>query len=203
MRRIEALRPAQVVAGGPDVELAEVLAQLGPEVEVAQAWSVDIPHPRPGYDLWVEPASAAGLGMPGGPTAAVALWAEPELPAGERPLQSLAAYLAPGGRLCVVTSGWLRRGLPEWSGERTPPARKPAGLRRTLIHLRRAGLSVEAVLGFHGPRSLAWGAARRLPAALGRQDLVDRCVAAMRRTYVVRGWQAFAAPVALVLARKG
>lgn len=129
------------------------------------------------------------------------VWAEPEMGDLERTAARVAQNLAPGGRLCVVTSGWLRRGLPEWKrdeGER--PARRPAGLRRTMECLRQAGLTVEGVYGFHGPRSLAWGLASRVPAALGRADLVDRCLAAMRKGYVVPGWQARWAPVAVVLA---
>jgi hypothetical protein len=130
------------------------------------------------------------------------VWAEPQVGDGPRCLEAVARNLTPGGRLCAVTSGRLRRALPEWQGEGDRPAENPAGLGRTVTWLRRAGFAVEATYGFHGPQSLGWGFVSRLPAALGRDDLVDRCLAAMRRSYVVGGWQARWAPVAMVLARK-
>ena len=197
-----ALQPAQVVTAGSGEELGELLSRLGPEVQVAQGWSVATQHLRPGADIWAETAGVGGLGMPGRPAAA-AVWAEPQRGQGEGALQTLARYLAPGARLCVGTTGWLRRALPEWKeGERERPARRPAGLRRTVRRLRQGGFLVEAVYGFPGPVSLGWGFASRFPAALGRADLVDRCLAAMRRSYVVTGWQASWTPVAVVLARK-
>ena len=202
LKRCDALRPAQVVGEGAGDKLREILERLGPEVEVARAWSVLVPEQRLGASLWAETEGVAGLGMPGGPPAGIALWAEPEEGGGDRILESFDRYLAAGGRLCVVTSGWLRRGLPEWSGGGDRPSRQPAGLVRTLRWLRRAGFALDAMYGFHGPQSLAWGIASRLPAMLGRADWVDRCIAAVRETYVVYGWQALAAPVAVVLARK-
>ena len=202
LKRCDALRPAQVVTEGMGEELQEILRRLGPEVDVVEAWSIDVSQPRPGGGLWAETAGVAGLGTPGGPPAGVALWAEPEAGDGDRALEFFDRYLAAGGRLCVVTSGWLRRGLPEWNGQRDRPARQPAGLLRTLRRLRQAGFAIEAVRGFHGPQSLAWGAASRLPTVLGREDWVDRCYAAVRESYVVRGWQALAAPVSVILARK-
>lgn len=131
-----------------------------------------------------------------------AVWAEPEVEDLERTSALVGENVVPGARLCVVTSGWLRRGLPEWRGKVHPPARRPAGLRRTLDRLRQASFTIDEVYGFHGPRSLAWGFASRVPAALGREDLLDRCLAAMRKGYVVSGWQAHWAPVAVVLARR-
>lgn len=202
LKRIGALHPAEVVVQGTGVELQEILGHLGPEAEVAQAWSAAVPHQHRGASLWAQTAGVAGLGAPGGPTAAAAMWAEPEMEDSGRVLQTLEQYLEPGGRLCVVTSGWLRRGLPEWRGDGNQPARHPAGFLRTRHWLRRASFAVDTVYGFHGPQSLAWGMLSRFPAVLGRGDWVDRCHVAMRSTYVVRGWQALAAPVAVVLARK-
>jgi hypothetical protein len=110
--------------------------------------------------------------------------------------------LVTGGRLWTITSSWLRCVLPEWKGGGESPAIRPAGLRRVLGRLRKGGFDVEAVYGLHGPLGLAWGFASRLPAAVGREDLVDRCFAAMSGHYLVPGWQAHWAPVAVVRARK-
>jgi hypothetical protein len=125
-------------------------------------------------------------------------WAEPE----RDTCRAVLASLRNSGPRAVLVLGtsWLRRLLPEWQAGEWQPAAAPVGsMGRITEALRRAGYAVRETYGFHGPRSLLWGTASRLPAALGRDDLVDRWFAAMRRAYVVRGWQARWAPVWMIV----
>lgn len=97
----------------------------------------------------------------------------------------------------------LRRVLPEWQRVDSRPAQEPFNSYHPVARALSAIDGVETdTCGFHGPLSLAWGLASRVPAALGRQDLVDRCFAAMRRSSVVQGWQARLSPVWLVTAKR-
>jgi len=195
-------RPLVVVASGRFYvrELMERMQHLEP-VSVMTGGRGEASHEHAGNERRAEQALIAGVGTPGQPVAAV-VWGEPQLEDGERWLAAIRGALAPGGRLWVVTSGWLRRGLPEWKWEGNGPAIRPTGPGWVLARLRKNHFDVEVVYGFHGPRSLAWGFAGRLPAVAGRQDLVDRCLAAMRESYVVKGWQARWAPVGIVRARR-
>jgi hypothetical protein len=197
VKRIEALQPAGLVIPGRYGGREALEARLGPEVQVGTTRTVQ----ARGATLWAEPEGASPLGR-SGTLATTAVWAEPEGGDAERVLAAIERVLAPGGRLCAVTTGWLRRALPEWQREKDRPAERPVGLGRTVRWLRRAGFAVEATYGFHGPASMVWGFASRLPAAVGREELVDRCLAAMRKTYVVGGWHARWAPVSVVLARR-
>jgi hypothetical protein len=197
--------PVVVSASSPFYvrELVKRMAGCGGVLVASGGWAA----PGANLDLLLGPEpGGAGFGLAGEADelvpARAAVWAEPEGGDGERRLAEIGKSLAPGGRLCVIVSGWLRWGLPEWQGEEGRPAAQPVGLGGAVAWLRRTGFAVEGVVGFHGPQSLVWGFASRLPAAVGRADLVDRCYAAMRKTYVVRGWQARWAPVAVVLARK-
>ena len=67
LKRIDALRPAQVAVEGSGEELQNILRRLGPEVDVAQAWSVAVPRPGPGANLWAETnnSGAPNMNQPG------------------------------------------------------------------------------------------------------------------------------------------
>ena len=127
------------------------------------------------------------------------IWAEPEEDSWQITLEDIRRLGPPV--ILVMGTTWMRRLLPEWQNAAHPPAPSPLGSPgRVARALHKMGYTVHDTYGFHGPRSLLWGTASRLPAALGRRDLVDRCFAAMRRAYVVHGWQARWAPVWLVAA---
>jgi hypothetical protein len=102
----------------------------------------------------------------------------------------------------VVTSGWLRRALPEWQGEGDRPAEDPVSQRRVLGWLRRDGFEVEEVVGFHGPASILWGYLSRPVGWLGRPDLADRFLFRMRAAYVTGRSLALVAPVGVIMARR-
>jgi hypothetical protein len=99
------------------------------------------------------------------------VWAEPENGTWQGVADQVAWLAAPGATLCILG--------------RT--ARLHSLVRRRLQSL---GFRLENCYGFQGPLSLALGMASRLPAQFGRDDLVDRCYAAMRQRLVVRGPQA-------------
>jgi hypothetical protein len=130
------------------------------------------------------------------------VWAEPERGSGQQFLTHIHRTLLPGGHLYVIASGWPARFLPEWRRNDDRPGEHPVGLRQTRKWLRRSGLTVEALYGFHGPVSILWGYAFRLMERLGRGDLADRCLFKMRAEYVVRGRQAMWAPVSVTLVSK-
>lgn len=136
------------------------------------------------------------------PSLGTVLWAEPERRTWQIVLSDIQ-HLAPCAvRICVVGTTWLRQVLPEWRTKAARPARAPTGCVRDLVTaLHRLGYVAERTVGFHGPASLFWGALSRVPAALGRDDLVDRCFAAMREAFVVNGWQAGWAPVWVISAQ--
>ena len=128
------------------------------------------------------------------------VWAEPERGTWQAILGDLRQFRPPPAVLVLGTT-WLRRLLPEWRAvDRLPAAAPLASIRRIATALPRLGYAVSVIYGFHGPRSLVWGALSRIPAALDRDDLVDRCFAAMRQDYVVVGWQAHSAVVSLIIA---
>ena len=131
-----------------------------------------------------------------------AVWAEPERTTAEESLGCIRQALVPVGRLYVISSGWLRRFLPEWKRAGCRPSEFPAGWCRTVQSLRREGFEIEALFGFHGPASALWGLASQLLTCVHRHDLTDRCHFRMRATYVVSGWQALLAPVGVAAARK-
>ncbi|MGC8786378.1 MAG: hypothetical protein ACP5Q1_03015 [Anaerolineae bacterium] len=131
-----------------------------------------------------------------------AVWAEPERTSGAQALRDMGEMLLPGGKLCVIASGWLARFLPEWQRNKSRPSTHPAGLRQAIAWLRHSGFAVKACDGFHGPQSILWGYASRWMERLGRGDSADRCLFQMRATYAVRGWQALLAPVGLTCARR-
>lgn len=130
-----------------------------------------------------------------------AIWAEPERIGGVQALCDLREMLLPGAKLYVISSGWLARFLPEWRQKHGRPSEHPVGLRRVISWLRHSDFAIEALYGFHGPWSIFWGYASRWIERLGRGDLADRCLFQMRATYVVRGGQAFLAPVGLACAQ--
>jgi hypothetical protein len=155
-------------------------------------------------DSWRAEGTGAEADLERLPASSLAgvVWAEPERGSGPEVLAYIGRMLTPAGRLYVVTSNALRRCLPEWQGEAWRPAGHPAGCSATLRWLRSSGWQVEQRYGFHGPRSALLGLAARGAAALGRHDWFDRCHAAMCIHYVVCGWQASLAPVALLMACK-
>lgn len=130
------------------------------------------------------------------------MWAEPEREGGEQVLKRINQMLFPGGHLYTIASGWLARFLPEWQHHDDRPGERPAGLWQTTKWLRQGGFTVEAMCGFHGPKSIIWGYAFRLMERLGRSDLADRCLFKMRAVYVVSGRQAMWTPVSVILTRK-
>ena len=130
------------------------------------------------------------------------VWAEPEGDSGEQILGQIHLGLAPGGRLQVITSGWLARYLPEWRRGGDRPGEHPVGLRQTTKWLRQHGFTIEGLYGFHGPSSILWGYASRLIGGAGRNDLADRWHFKMRAEYVVTGRQAIWSPINMVKAKR-
>lgn len=124
------------------------------------------PEVRPEY---VHVADAGAPDLYGRPRAII--WAEPETATWQGVADQVAQLAASGTTLCVL-------------GRTTQLHRRVPGRLRSL------GFRVESCYGFHGPLSLALGMASRFPTQWGRDDLVDRCFAAMRQRLVVRGWQA-------------
>ena len=135
-------------------------------------------------------------------SARVIVWAEPEQASGAQALRNLQRLLGRDGCLYVIVSQPLARLLPEWRGDRRPPAAGSAGLRRTIGWLRQQGWSIVQMYGFHGPSSIVWEWVGRLMARVGRADLADRCHFKMRDTYIVGGAQVALAPVAVLAATR-
>ena len=131
------------------------------------------------------------------------IWAEP-LPNDKPPIvDAIEHILSPGGFLSVVSSGWLAlRFLPEWLEGSQHKETRPARLQRVLQWLRPDGFQIEALYGFHGPRSALWGYASRLMERVGRPDLADRYQFRMRASYVSRGQWALLAPVRVMRAKR-
>jgi hypothetical protein len=165
----------------PGLGEGELKAVLGPEVD------------------WARLRVASSIMDSAMAEAQTLVWAEPE----RDTWQAILAYVrnVGPGALLVLGTTWLRRLLPEWQAPDALRAAAPLGsLRRISAALPGLGYAVSATYGFHGPRSLLWGTASRLPAVLGRDDLVDRCFAGMRDDLVTRGWQARCATVWLLVA---
>ncbi len=126
-----------------------------------------------------------------------AVWAPPAGEDGAVVAAALRGALVPGARLYVVAAGLTAAALPEWERREVRLAR----LWRVKRWLRRAGLRVERVYGFHGPLSAAWGYLSRPLERLGRPDLADRALFRMRADYATEGWRVAFAPLAVVVAR--
>lgn len=120
------------------------------------------------------------------------IWAEPELPTAA----ALLAHLPHHCDLWIITSNPLARRIPDWHTA-TPPASAPCGSVGTLRLVRHAGYTTHCY-GMHGIASIAAGEIGRLLARLHRDDLADRWAARMRAAYLVQGWQARLAPVAVL-----
>jgi hypothetical protein len=182
--------------------------ELGGRLDGAQVRLFAVPNWRrqpENVRAWLgEQSVGAGVGLNrlSASSIAAVVWAEPEREGGPELLARIGQLIAPGGRLYVVTSSPMRRFLPRWLPRGWRPAQHPAGHRATLHWLQRAGWCLERRYGFHGPRSVLWGLAARVAAAWERRDWVDRCRAAMRVHYVVRGTQAAIAPVAVLVVRR-
>ncbi|HUT61206.1 MAG TPA: hypothetical protein VNA25_25435 [Phycisphaerae bacterium] len=165
----------------PGLGESEIQTALGPEVD------------------WARLRVASSMMDTAMAEAQTVVWAEPE----RGTWQAILANLRDSGPCTVLILGttWLRRLLPEWRAvDRLPAAAPLASIRRIATALPRLGYAVSVIYGFHGPRSLVWGPLSRIPAALDRDDLVDRLFAATRQDYVVVGWQAHSAVVSLIIA---
>lgn len=171
-------------ARDPGLGEAEMETALGPEVD------------------WARLRVASSIMDSAMAEAQTLVWAEPEMDTWQAILANLRNF-EPSAVLVLGTT-WLRRLLPEWRDVEQQPAAAPvASISRIATALPRLGYAVSVIYGFHGPRSLLWGSASRIPAAFGRDDLVDRCFGAMRHDFVVRGWLARWAPVWLVMGSEG
>jgi hypothetical protein len=167
----------------PGLSEAELKAVLGPEVD------------------WARLRAASSIMDSAMAEAQTLVWAEPE----KDTWQTILADVGNVGpsALLVLGTTWLRRLLPEWqAADRLPAAGPVASTRRMTTALPRIGYAVSAIYGFHGPRSLLWGTASRLPAMLGRDDLVDRCFAGTRQHVVSSGWAGRLCPACLIVARR-
>ena len=165
LKRVSGRDAWLVPTSGWHASSAGIEAHLGPEIDSSSV------HWAPASDLGVS----------------AAVWAEPERDRVEQTLASIQQRLAPDGPLCVVLAGWLARFLPERERRGSLPEFRPAGMRRTVGWMRRAGFRIEASYGFHGLVSIAWGYLARLLEYVGRADLADRCLYWMRAKYVVGG----------------
>jgi len=128
------------------------------------------------------------------------VWAEPERASAEDLARTLRSRARTGARLEVIATTYLRRFLPLWRAHPVPAIR-PLNPGRVMHLLRDSGWQVESCLPFHGPRSIAWGKLAQLADALGRPDLGDRCLFAMRSNYREPGWLWPFAPLTLIRAR--
>jgi hypothetical protein len=119
-------------------------------------------------------------------------------------LAFLSGVLAAGGPLVVVASRPLARILPErhsWRGH--PLGLTPGGVGRLRRALTQAGLTLDAIYGFHAAPAVGFGLMSRLVAGWGRPDLGDRLHFAARLRYCATGHLAAWSTVALLTARKG
>lgn len=163
------------------LETSEIRAAMGPEIDWGRI--------RLFQDL--QPGVGAGM----------LLWAEPERDTWPH-TQRFVTQLAPTvTQFCVLGTTPLRRVLREWQGD-SLPARVPFGSSRPITRALSALYVETARYGFHNPWSLAWSFAGRFAAAIGRDDLVDRCSAAAQIALVVCGWKASWAPVWVVTGSK-
>lgn len=169
------------LAGNAELDQSELQQALGPEVDWERVY----------------------LEWEGGPIRTV-LWAEPEQGTWRACLGELAHRAQPDSRFCTLGTTRLRRLLPEWSIPASRPATAPLNTSRLLVKaLDDLGYRARRIYGLHGSLSLLWGTTSRIPGAFGRNDLVDRCFASMRRSYVGCGWQARLAPVWVMVAESG
>lgn len=130
------------------------------------------------------------------------IWAEPEQNTFAHVLDRIQ-QLPRTDSLYIIASNRLAQRLPEWHNPQQPPASHPTGIRATMQALRQAQYHVMATYGFHGPISIIWGLLGQWLARIHRDDIADRCHFAMRLTYAAQGWQAYLAPVSVLVARKG
>ncbi len=130
------------------------------------------------------------------------VWAEPERLSAELRLAALTPMLPPGASLCVVSSGWLARRLPEWRRTDGRPATRPLGPGETAALLREHGFVLKAAYGFQGPRSIGLGLLGRAFERLDRPELADRCEALMRAAYLETGVVGAVASVRLLIAER-
>lgn len=131
------------------------------------------------------------------PSASTVIWTEPQRETWRAVAGHLSTLTPSATTICVLGTTRLRRILPEWRRSLAFPLMyEPLGSIRYIARvLQSLGHSTDGMYGFHGLFSLTLGVLSHLLAILRRGDLVDRCQAAMRQTYVVRGWQANWAPV--------
>jgi hypothetical protein len=129
------------------------------------------------------------------------LWAEPDGGAAADVASTLCQSALPGAHLAVVVSSGLRRFLPAWQAK-PYPANDPLSPGAVERVLRSAGWVLENRTGFHSPRAVLWSLAHRLLQPIGRPDLADRCLFNMRAVYDEKGWLWWAAPLALITARR-
>ena len=128
------------------------------------------------------------------------IWAEPEQPTAAAVLAQLR-QCGTNQKLCIITSNWLARRLPEW--RTAPPAHAPLGITGTLRLLRGTAWQVTQVYGFHAGVSIIYGVIGQVWHRLRRPDLADRWHFRMQAAYVQWGWQARIAPVSVVVVVRG
>ncbi|NJL04679.1 MAG: hypothetical protein HC911_07165 [Chloroflexaceae bacterium] len=129
------------------------------------------------------------------------IWAEPEQPTAAAVLAQLSQPEV-SQSLCIITSNWLARRLPEWRTASPAPAHAPLGITGTLRLLRGTAWHVTQVYGFHAGVSIVYGVIGQVWHRLHRPDLADRWHFRMQAAYVQCGWRAWPAPVSVVLARR-
>ena len=128
------------------------------------------------------------------------IWAEPEAASAAETLQALSRLAARGATLSVIASAPLRRFLPAWQASPFP-AERPLAAGRVGRLLSSRGWQIDQRIVFHGPRSIFWSYLARVADRIRRPDWGDRCLFAMRRTYLEPGWLWPLAPLALIQAR--
>jgi hypothetical protein len=169
--------------GGWDPRRDEIRAALGPEL----AWErIEV----------LAPGAAP-------PAVAIGFWAEPQEGDPSHLREWMRTMLEPDGRLILLASNRLRSLLPEWGRSGRSPAQRPLGWGRAARLLRAWGWRVERVLGLPGPASMICGFLARPAGLVGREDWVDRLVAGSRRSFLVEGWFARWAPLAIGGAQRG
>lgn len=130
------------------------------------------------------------------------IWTEPINQDTVQTALEIRKHLTPGGQLFVMTTGRLSRF--QTSTKSNPHSTVgAAGLTKTLQLLKQAEFNVSEMVGFHSPRSIAWGFASRLAARFDRADLADRWLVRMRASFVLSGFWARFATVNVIVATAG
>jgi hypothetical protein len=134
------------------------------------------------------------------------IWAEPTFTQIAHIAEAAAEALPPGGLLCALVAGRLARRLTEWREQRVPfhdGGGTPLGWRKTEQLIFQPDLyTIRQRVAFRGVNALAWDYAGQFAARFGRDDLADRCTAAMRAAFVAPEWARSISTIGVMVAER-